>query len=71
MLEINEVSVNPEVEDFSMWNVGKKFWLGTKVEQIHVHFLGEGNFYMPTEEERSTQLEEYLLFSQVDCVDLG
>jgi len=71
MLKINEESVDPEVEDFSMWNVGKKFWLGTKVEQIHVHFLSEGDLDIATEEERRAQLKDDLIFRQVDCVDLG
>ena len=71
MLEVNEESVDPEVENFSMWNVGKKFWLGTKVEQIHVHFLSEGDLDIATEEERHTQLKDDLIFRQVDSIDLG
>ena len=54
-----------------MWNMGKKCRLGTKVKQIHVHFLGEGDLDVATEEERRAQLKDYIIFRQVDCVDLG
>ena len=31
VLKVNKESIDPEVENLSMWNVGKKFRLGTEV----------------------------------------
>ena len=57
MLEINKESIEPEVEELPMGNMGEELGLGTQVEQVHVQFLAQGDLHVPAEEERGDQLK--------------